>query len=211
MKNQDEPLFMFSALFYRIFQLITVVIIKVFSFKLTISGRQNISKEETYIVASNHIGHLDPYIISFILSRQPFYMARSNAFILRFLGGVNATDSLMTDNGYFAIREAMRRIARKRTIIFFPEGEQRKNGLPLKMKPGAAFLALKTKTKILPVKITGTDKAINFRTGCFKYGAKINISVGEPILFDESYYSKPIKIGCREATKLITQRISALD
>ncbi len=210
MKKRRNPLFsIFKPFFFTLYQLITIIIIKLLFIKFTVSGLRNIPKKEAFIIASNHLGHLDPYLFTLIFSHRLYYMARPNTFFLRLLAGVDTVDCIVT-TGPSAIKNAIQKIAENKIIAFFPEGERNETGALIEARAGAAFLALKTKSKILPVKITGTDKALNLRKRRFGFGSKINISIGEPILLDESYYSKPIRISAKEATKFIMQRIESL-
>lgn len=210
MKDRRRTPFTLNLFFLRIYRFLTTVIIRLLSFRLTISGTENIPKEGAYLIAANHVGHLDPYLFTIIFSGQLCYMARPNRFLLRLLGGVDTTGSIIT-TGPSAVREAIRRVAKNRILVFFPEGERNDGSHPLEIRSGAAFVALKTGAKVLPVKISGTGEALNFRTRSVKPGAEIRVSIGEPIVFGSYYYSKPARIMSEEATQVIMRRITQLD
>lgn len=210
MKSHRKLPAAFSLFSFRMCQFTTILITRLLFFNISITGRENIPQNGAYIIVSNHIGHLDPYLFTNIFSRQLYYMARPNALSLRLLGGVDATDSIFT-TGPAAVKEAIKRIMNGKILVFFPEGERNEYKHVIAPKAGAAYVALKTKARIVPVKITGTDKALNYRTCRFEFGAKIRVSIGEPISFDESYYSKPMKVSARDATKVIMRRIAELE
>ena len=70
--------------------------------------------------------------------------------------------------------------------MIFPEGKRNGMAKGIKMKKGAAMVALQTKTPIIPVGITGS----------FKPFSKIKIRVGEPM--DLTEYFEMEKSGPRE-------------
>ncbi|MFA6320473.1 MAG: lysophospholipid acyltransferase family protein [Candidatus Omnitrophota bacterium] len=185
------------------------LVFRLFFFKITVKGASNIPKEGACVIASSHIGHIDPYLLTTIFPREMAFMTGLNVF-LRFIARAFVGDCIAA-TGPMAIVEACRRIANGRMVLFFPEGGRNETGHPIEGKPGAALAALRTGTKILPVKITGTDEALNIRKCRVKFGAKIGVSIGTPILLDGSYDTEPIWAGAKEATKLIMQRIDSLE
>ncbi|MFA6282293.1 MAG: lysophospholipid acyltransferase family protein [Candidatus Omnitrophota bacterium] len=210
MEDGRDPLFIFRPFFYKTYQLLTTAIMRLFFFKLTVTGLKNIPKDGGYIIISNHIGHLDPYILMKIFPQRLSFMANKNTFFLSLIAGLSAGDCI-TSAGSLAIIEAQKRILKNRIVLFFPEGGRSNGDYPAEAKSGAAFLALKTKTRILPVKITGTDKAMDPRIHSVKFGAKIQISIDKPILLDEHYYSQPLWVSAKEAIQVIMQRINSLE
>lgn len=160
------------------------------------------------MIASSHIGHIDPYLLTTVFPREMAFMTGLNVF-LRFIARAFVGDCIAA-TGPMAIVEACRRINNGRMVLFFPEGGRNETGHPIEGKPGAALVALKTGARILPVKITGTDEALNIRKCRIKFGAKINVFIGEPVLLNESSSSGSIWAEAKEATKLIMQRINSL-
>lgn len=209
MKNGHGPLYLLQLLGYKISQLITLVIIRLFSFKVIVSGLENIPKDEIFILASNHIGHLDPYILVLIFPQRLYFLANPAKPLLNFIAGLDILGNI-TATGALALIRAAKKNAKNEIVAFFPEGARNAAGYPLKVKPGAAFLALKTRTRVLPVKIRGTDQALNYRTGKIKPGSEIYVSIGKLIALEEVYYSKPLWISAKEAIEVIMQQINLL-
>ena len=85
-----------------------------------------------------------------------------------------------------AIEDAEGHVKDGDLLMIFPEGKRNGMAKGIKMKKGAAMVALQTKTPIIPVGITGS----------FKPFSKIKIRVGEPM--DLTEYFEMEKTGPRE-------------
>ena len=90
-------------------------------------------------------------------------------------------------------------------IIIFPEGTRNKTDDLLEGKPGAGFLALKSKAKVIPVFLKNFDKPF------LKQLLRINrmqIKFGEPIEFPDM---RPNSKNAKLATQIMMKEIGALD
>lgn len=105
-------------------------------------------------------------------------------------------------------------------IIIFPEGSRtfktdkefrRKtaSGQELgKLKDGAAWLALKTGARILPIWIEGTNKFLpNNRFPLPRFWHRITIKVGEPFILNQDGTTRVSRKVREEATELIAQAL----
>jgi 1-acyl-sn-glycerol-3-phosphate acyltransferase len=131
--------------------------------------------EGACIVASNHISHFDPPLISGsfrrVFRRDIDWLAMQELFghpaSKRFFEGANVIPVNRGGGDRTSLRVALRRLALGRMVGIFPEGGIRDgevsilNGAP--MKAGVALLASMAKAPIVPVVIIGSDRLYNKR------------------------------------------------
>lgn len=147
-------------------------------FQIEVSGNSNLTNhDEAVIICSNHICWFDPIWIAHIYPRRIRFMAkqelfsnRISAFLLSRLGAFPVRRGTADRK---AIRTALGVLRQRQVLGIFPEGTRRRAGLG-QAHHGAAYLALKTGTVVLPVSITGQ---LSFR-------AKIRIVFGKPLHFE---------------------------
>src|SRR3954447_972658 len=135
-------------------------------------GRVHTLRPETmdrtgaFLLASNHISHFDPLIISGIVRRKIDWMAMAEFFPMLGVGHfLRAVDAFPADRDRAdrtTIRTAIDRLKAGRIVGVFPEGGIRDgegsllNGAPL--RPGASTLAHMAGIPILPCVILGSDR-----------------------------------------------------
>jgi 1-acyl-sn-glycerol-3-phosphate acyltransferase len=117
-----------------------------------------------FLLASNHISHFDPVIISSVARRKIDWMAMAEFFPHPFLGRfLRAVDAFPADRHRAdrkTIRTAIERLKNGHVVGLFPEGGIRDGarslleGAPL--RPGASTLAHLAGAPILPCVIAGS-------------------------------------------------------
>jgi 1-acyl-sn-glycerol-3-phosphate acyltransferase len=132
---------------------------------------QEIPREGGFILASNHISHFDPPIITPLFARRIDWLGMSDLFHGRVLGGLftglNVIPIARNEPDRAALRLAVQRLRQGRVIGIFPEGGIRDgngsiiNGAP--MKPGLTLLSTLARAPIIPCVILGSDRLYNFR------------------------------------------------
>lgn len=163
---------------------------------ITVKGKENIPKDEAVLYVSNHRGFYDivitysrvPDLTSFIskdsIGKVPFlrlWMKRLHCLFLK-------RDDLK--QGMQVILKAIDNIKNGISICIFPEGTRSKEKDPSKLgtfKEGSFKIASKTKCKIAPIAITGTDDVFENHFPWIKK-ANVTLTFGEPI--DTSSLSK---------------------
>lgn len=149
--------------------------------------------EGQYIIVSNHISNLDPILICSILKKQqPHYMAKKSLFKIPLLRGIiKAMGAFPVNRGgadVNAIKHAIKLLEDGKCVGIFPQGH-RYQGVDPKttdVKTGAAMLACKTESQILPCFIKTKKRKISFLT-------RVDIIVGKPISFSELEYDLEAK------------------
>jgi 1-acyl-sn-glycerol-3-phosphate acyltransferase len=172
-------------------------------FGLKIKHKANFPPHERLIVCANHSSLMDPILLALVQKRQIHYMAKSELFRSFYIGGI------LRAFGAFPIareRRDLKSINMSKQILseggvlgIFFEGTRSKTGELLEPKAGAALLAFKTQTPILPVCIS------RINGGPVRIFHKTEITVGE-LVFPKKL-EKTAKNDLIEMTNEVMQQI----
>lgn len=152
-------------MFYWLIRDIAALLCKIL-FHTEVFGRQNIPKKGGFILASNHVSHLDPVVLSVVSPRKINFMAREDLFhnplFGAFIRRLCAFPVKRSSADLSALKEAMRRIKNNSGLLLFPEGRRRAADIEADMQaePGIGFLAAKLSVPIIPVFVKGTEIAL---------------------------------------------------
>ncbi len=111
------------------------------------------------LLVSNHVSHLDVFILGIPLHRPLNYVARSTLFLpilgtlIRSVGGFPIQRDGMGAQG---LKETLRRIKKGGIVVLFPEGTRSPNGDLGELKSGISVLAARAHVPIIPAGIAGT-------------------------------------------------------
>ncbi|HIT70464.1 MAG TPA: 1-acyl-sn-glycerol-3-phosphate acyltransferase [Candidatus Scatovivens faecipullorum] len=148
-------------------------------YRVKIVGTQNVPKEGALLFCGNHRTYLDPPLIVVTAGRHMRFMAKEELRknpLFAFLGVLFEGIYVKRDEkDITALKEALKTLKNGGCIGIFPEGTR--NGLEKndgKIKNGAAYMALKTNAKIVPVGIIGPAKP--FSKNAIIYGEPIDLS-----------------------------------
>lgn len=169
-------------------------------YRVTVVGNENIPDEGAYILCANHVHAMDS--ISYVVNeKRMFYiMAKSELFEGKlknwFFTNVAAFPIKRGKGDTDALGVAKDLLREGKLLFMFPEGTR--NGLAkgIKMKKGAALLALSANAPIIPIGIKGDYKPFS----------KVRISVGKPISLEK--YTTGEDINPRDIVSL-TQEMQA--
>lgn len=149
-------------------------------YRVKVIGTENIPKDkcEPLIYCGNHRTYADPPLIVVTAKRHVRFLAkeelRKNPFFA-FLGVVFDGIYVKRDSkDVTALKTILKALKNGESIALFPEGTR--NGLEKgeKVKDGAAFMAVKSGAKIIPVGISGGEKP--FKKMVIKYGEPLDYS-----------------------------------
>lgn len=125
-----------------------------------------------FILASNHVSHFDPPLITISFPRKIDWIADKGLFHGRLLNafftGLNVIPVDRSGADRSALRTAVRRLKEGRVVGIFPEGGIRDgaasivNGAP--MKQGVALLSIMAGAPILPCVLLGSDRFYNAKS-----------------------------------------------
>ena len=149
-------------------------------YRVKVEGTENIPKDKTQplIYCGNHRTYADPPLIVVTAKRHVRFLAkeelRKNPFFA-FLGVVFDGIYVKRDSkDLSALKTTLKALKDGESIALFPEGTR--NGIEKgqKAKDGAAFFAVKTGAKVIPVGIRGGEKP--FKKMYIKYGEPMDFS-----------------------------------
>lgn len=149
--------------------------------------RERIPRRGGYIIASNHLSNLDPMLLAVAADRHLNFIAKSSLFksfsSSLFLHQVGAFPLRRGAFDAQAIKEALKRLAKGRGIVMFPQGTRRESVDAGEAKAGVGFLAAKGNVPIVPACIFNSDKAMSPGAKGIRR-AKVTIVFGYPITID---------------------------
>lgn len=151
-------------------------------YNIKFEGKENIPKDRGCVYVSNHRTYADPPLIVLGVKRKFSFMAKEELFkfkpfavLIKSLGAFPVARGKGDEK---AIESAVETIKNGRNLVIFPEGTRSKDGKLGKGKSGAALVATKAHTDIVPVGIIFEGNKLKFRS-------KITVRYGKPISYKE--------------------------
>ncbi len=197
-----EPLI--SLLLYRLFKWSIVSPVLHTYFRGRIYGAENVPKKGRLLVVSNHASDFDPPLLSCCVGRPVAYMAKEELFQIPVL-----KQAIQAYGAYPVKRGSVDRSAMKAAIAsiqsgwatgIFLDGTRTPDGRIADPKVGAAWIAAKTQSPLLPVSLWGTH-AIFRKGSAIPSPAPVTVRIGELIL--------PPASSDRAELEVITQRCAS--
>lgn len=157
-----------------------------FIYRYEVYGKENIPKDNNYVVVGNHLSTLDPLLIVNIMPNPVSYLAKKELFyhpfikvMLDWLGAI-AVDREKV--GVSTIKSAKSVKDTKKWVLgLFPQGTREKGNEIHTVTKGFTGLAKATKCNILPIGIVGTDKP-----KVIPFTGKIIVKIGKIIEYTDS-------------------------
>jgi 1-acyl-sn-glycerol-3-phosphate acyltransferase len=198
MTPEREPFI--SLALYHLFKWSVVAPVLHGYFRGRIHGAEHVPQYGRLLVVSNHSSDFDPPILSCAVGRPVAYMAKEELFRVPVL-----KQAIKAYGAYPVKRGSADRSAMKAAIAsiesgwatgVFLDGTRTPNGRVMDPKLGAAWIAAKTNTPLLPVSLWGTHQI--FKKGsAIPRPVPITIRIGELIL--------PPQSGDRSELEAVTQ------
>ncbi|WP_370567647.1 lysophospholipid acyltransferase family protein [Limnothrix sp. FACHB-881] len=169
-------------------------------FRVRIYGAERVPKTGPLIVASNHASDFDPPIVANCTGRPVAFMAKEELFNVPLLApairlyGAYPVKRGTGDRG--AIRAAMDYLDAGWAAGVFIDGTRRPDGRIHNPKLGAALIAAKTQTPLLPMSLWGTEQI--FAKGNVPCPVSVTVRIGELI--------DPPRSSNRAELEAVTQR-----
>jgi 1-acyl-sn-glycerol-3-phosphate acyltransferase len=160
-----------------------------YSSRIYVVGSEDLNRAGGFLLASNHISHFDPFIISSVVRRKIDWMAMAEFFGLPivglFLRAVNAFPAERDRADRKTIRTAIERLKNGRIVGVFPEGGIRDGAQSLlegaAVRAGASTLAHIAGVPIVPCVILGSDRLYAKRNWLPLRRTPLWIAFGQPI------------------------------
>jgi 1-acyl-sn-glycerol-3-phosphate acyltransferase len=163
----------------------------VFSFwnRISVVGIENVPQDALFIAASNHVSYLDPVVVlSILYERSPTApIATRGLFVFPLTIALKSAHAIRVDRGSLRqsglVRNALKTLE-ERPLLIFPEGGVNRYVEGKGVPGGVAYLALKTRLPVVPIRIEGTEKALP--PGSFMLRRDtIRVRIGEPIVLKD--------------------------
>ena len=147
-------------------------------------GREHIPADGGVILAPNHRSFLDPWVVGICLRRPVYFLAKQELFRKRWMGWfLNSLGAFPVKRGESdeqAMETARLLVERGNVLLIFPEGTRIRRGSLGDPKRGVGRLALQTGAPVVPVAVTGTERA---RRGFIIRPCKVRVRCGRPLTF----------------------------
>ena len=130
-----------------------------------VSGQMPSDPRRPYIVVSNHESFVDILLISHLpfemkwLSKVEMFKIPVVGWLMSLAGDIRLSRGEIT-SANDAMNQCKDRLAKKVSVMIFPEGTRSKTGELGKFKNGAFRLAIETGCPILPVAVSGCHSAL---------------------------------------------------
>ncbi len=180
-------------MFYKFLKIVLSPIIK-FLWIGKVTGKENIPKEGSFIVAANHNSYLDFFILPIIIPRRVHFLAGEVFFkkklwipLVKFTGQIKVDRNSKDKSEVY--KEVDKLFSRGGILGAFPEGTRSRDGKLHKGYNGVVKFARKYNVPILPVGIKGTFEAWPPHKKIAK-ASKCYINVGELTNVKTDNYNK---------------------
>lgn len=153
--------------------------------KAKVYGKENLPKDEGYIIACTHNGYIDILNLGLsIYPRQIHFMAKKQLFDIKVLGWLikklNAFPVDRENPGPSVIKIPRQLLKEGKIVGIFPSGTRTTNNAELKQ--GAITIAQLTKSKIVPAAYIGPKnikEVIKRQKGYLIYGKPFTVPAGK--------------------------------
>jgi 1-acyl-sn-glycerol-3-phosphate acyltransferase len=208
-----------ALVWYRVVQHLALVLFAAFC-RIRASGRHNLPPKGGALLVSNHLSHLDVFVLGLSVPRPLNFVARSTLFIplLGFLmRSVGAFPIQREGMGAQGLKETLRRLRRGGVVALFPEGTRTRDGEIAPLKAGFASVARHARVPIVPAAIAGTFESWP-RQRAWPGPHPIAIHFGAPISAPDAQAMKPEALiallqsrllECQQAARASVARSSA--
>jgi 1-acyl-sn-glycerol-3-phosphate acyltransferase len=153
-----------------------------------IYGQENIPRSGPFIVAPNHLSHLDPPLVGAAFrKRELMFLARKTLFKPGFWNWLLSRINVIPvdkENAadISAIKKTLALLKNGFGIAIFPEGTRSLDGSFGPAQPGIGFLACKSQVPIIPVRIFGTYEILKKYSICPNIRHTSAIVIDKPLL-----------------------------
>lgn len=185
------------------------------SWRIRVEGREKVRRNATYMIVMNHQSQLD-ILVAFRLFVHYKWVSKIEIFKVPLIGWnmiLNRYVKLKRGDKE-SIEQMMKdcevRLAEGSSVFFFPEGTRSFDGNIKSFKLGAFQLAHKMKVPILPIVVSGTNKALPKYSMNFHGTQKILIRVFDEIPY-ESYKDKSVEETAETVRQFMITNLAEMD
>jgi 1-acyl-sn-glycerol-3-phosphate acyltransferase len=175
-------------------------------FRLRTYGLENIPRQGSFILISNHQSFLDPLFCGVRITRPLVFMARDSLFTNRFFGGIlRSVDAIPVKRDHAdlgAVKNIINVLKSGSSVCLFPEGTRSRDGKIKALKPGFGLLSRRGNATIVPVVIDGAFECWPRDKKIFSIGKTIDVTYGKPVTVE-----KVQEIGDEKLAQMLTDEL----
>lgn len=179
---------------------------------LRVRGLEHVPKKGAAVVVCNHLSLIDPFVVGYGAHRIVNYMAKEELFSLPVMGfiirKVGAFPVDRTRRDASAMRTALTVLKEGELLGMFPEGTRSTSGEMQDFHTGAARLAIKTRSPIIPAAVRNTNNGLPPKK--WIRPARMQVTFGEPFELADLYNSTGKEEAMQQALLLMKERIARL-
>lgn len=156
------------------------------SWKVDISGHEQIDDRKPYVMVSNHLSNADIPVIS-NLPWEMKWIAKKELFRLPVVGWMmKMAGDIPVERGSSrkmigVFKKCSFYLDRHVSVMFFPEGTRSKSGKLNNFATGAFELSVRKKIPVLPIVLDGTQRCLPKRSWIFEPDVFVKVKILEPI------------------------------
>lgn len=164
--------------------------------RVTVRGRENIRKGQSYVFVANHQGAYDIFAIYGYLGHNFRWMMKKSLEKIPLVGySCKVSGHIMVDRSSqkgvkTTIQTAEKRLAGGMSVVVFPEGARTPDGEIHSFKKGAYFLATEFSLPVVPITIDGSYDVMK-RSDKLPHWGHIILTIHKPIMPSENGHDLP--------------------
>ena len=152
--------------------------------KVEIDGLEHLAGLKSYVLVCNHQSFFDIFAICAWMPGEPRFVAKHELEKIPVLGfAMRRSGHIMIDRarGGQSIRRAIKIVREGYSIVVFAEGTRFSDNRVHPFNDGAAWLAIATRQKCVPMAISGTASFFPRGAGIVRPGRRMRMAIGPPI------------------------------
>lgn len=173
-------------------------------YRIKVINKNMVPRDGACIICANHLNMLDALAVVCTNKRKVRFICKDTIFknlIVR--SALKTADTIPVNrdkNDIESMKRTIKGLKNGDLLGIFPEGTRKGMEKNMKVKNGAAFFALKSKVKVIPLGIQGS----------FKPFTKVKLVYGEPLDFSEYYGKEKDKDTLDKVSNIIMDNIIML-
>lgn len=184
--------------------------------RTTVLGRKNVGEQRNTLLLSNHQSMIDSFPVSIFAYYPkswikphliPWHPAAEENFfknrLVRWMSTLWRCIPVQQGRRDLNALNRMIEVLPGGVLTLFPEGTRSRDASVGRGRPGAGFVILGTRPRVIPVAIDGMQDLLPIGSWIPRFFKRIYVSYGEPIDFSEYLDSPP----CRETAQAIVDRV----
>ncbi|MEW9700036.1 AMP-binding protein [Paenibacillus sp. SI8] len=203
---------MIKWLFYAIVKILLPILRPVIlaSFRVRISGLQQLDLTERTVLIPNHVSLLDAVLLALILPKEVAFVVNTK-IAKRFAWPLLFREHIPVDplNPY-SVRKMLKTVQSGKPLVVFPEGRVTTTGGMMKVYGGIGYIALRSQARMVPIAINGLEHSkLSYLRGKLnqRWFPAVSIVIGEAFQVRMTSEQRSMRMQKEMATEAIRSRM----